>query len=117
MKRNGPPNGSGPSADKLRVAGQHSHTRSDAGPATPTMPAPRRDSPVTCRACGKRVSRRGRAQIYCSRRCRQHAYWDRRVLADISAIVTHDRALYDPPQIIEQNQGLAEGEIPIERFI
>jgi hypothetical protein len=90
MKRVGPRFGSGPSADKLRVAGRRSHTRSDAGRATPTSPAPQRDSPVTCRTCGKRVSRKGRPQIYCSRRCRQRTYWDRRVLAAISRIVTHD---------------------------
>jgi hypothetical protein len=90
MKRHGPPIGSGPGADKLRVAGRRSHTRSDAGHATPKTPVPRRDSPVTCSACGKRVARRGRSQIYCSRRCRQREYWDRRVLAGISAIVTHD---------------------------
>jgi hypothetical protein len=90
MKRRGPPVGSGPGADKLRVARQRSHTRSDAGRATSTSPVPRRDSPVTCHACGKHVSRKGRRQIYCSRRCRQRAYWDRRVLAAISRTVTHD---------------------------
>ena len=90
MKRHYPPIGSGSSADKLRVAGRHSHTRSDAGPAIPKTAVPRRESPVTCRACGKRVPRRGRLQIYCSRRCRQRAYWDRRVLTGISAIGTHD---------------------------
>jgi hypothetical protein len=58
--------------------------------AHPDQQRHRRDSPVTCHSCGKRVSRRGRSQIYCSRRCRQRAYWDRRVLAGISAIVTHD---------------------------
>jgi hypothetical protein len=56
MKRHGPPNGSGPSAD-LRVAGQRLHSRSDAGRATPISAAPRRDGPVGCHACGKRVSR------------------------------------------------------------
>jgi hypothetical protein len=89
MNRVGPPIGSGPSADHLRVAGRRSHTRSDAGRATPTSPA-QRDSPVACRTCGKRVSRKGRSQIYCSRRCRQRAYWDRRVLAATAGIVTHD---------------------------
>ena len=90
MKRHGPPIGSGPRADKLRVARRRSHTRSDAGRATSTSPVPRRDSRVTCHSCGKCVSRRGRAQVYWSRRWRQRAYWDRRVLAGISAIVTHD---------------------------
>jgi hypothetical protein len=36
-----------------------------------------RDALVICRACGKRVPRKGRFQAYCSRRCRQRAYWDR----------------------------------------
>jgi hypothetical protein len=54
--------------------------------------ASRRDSPVTCVACGKRVGRRGRKQKYCSRRCRQRDYWDRRALAKISAVVTHHSA-------------------------
>ena len=49
-----------------------------------------RDAPVTCRACGKRVPRKGRSQAYCSRRCRQRAYWDRKAIAKISAIVTHN---------------------------
>jgi hypothetical protein len=91
MKRRGPIAG-GPDTDKLRGGRRRSLTRSDAGRATLTSqsPVPRRDSPVTCHACGKRVSRRGRSQIYCSRRCRQRAYWDRRALAGISAIVTHD---------------------------
>ena len=49
-----------------------------------------RDAPVTCSACGKRVPRKGRLQAYCSRRCRQRAYWDRKAVAKISTIVTHD---------------------------
>jgi len=52
--------------------------------------SPRRDAPVTCIACGKRVRRKGRKQKYCSRRCRQRDYWNRRALAKISAVVTHD---------------------------
>lgn len=74
----------------LRVAGRRLHSRSDPGRATPTSPAPRRDNPVTCHAYGKRVARKGRFQIHCSRRCRQRAYWDRHVLAAVSSIVTHD---------------------------
>jgi endogenous inhibitor of DNA gyrase (YacG/DUF329 family) len=49
-----------------------------------------RDALVICRACGKRVPRKGRFQAYCSRRCRQRAYWDRKAIAKISATVTHD---------------------------
>jgi hypothetical protein len=47
---------------------------------------------VKCIACGKRVPRKGRKQKYCCRRCRQRDYWDRRALAKISAVVTHDAA-------------------------
>ena len=113
MKRHGPPIGSGPRADKLRVARRRSHTRSDAGRATSTSPVPRRDGPVTCHACGKRVSRRGRSQIYCSRRCRQRAYWDRRVLAGISAVVTHDAGRSTTPcKSISKIKGLQRAKSP-----
>jgi hypothetical protein len=45
MKRYGPPFGSGPSAEKrMRVAGQHSHTRSDSGPASFSSPSPARST-------------------------------------------------------------------------
>jgi hypothetical protein len=54
--------------------------------------ASRRDSPVRCVACGKRVGRKRRTQKFCSRRCRQRDYWDRRALAKISAVVTHHSA-------------------------
>jgi hypothetical protein len=70
----------------------------DHGLAACATSSPRRDSPVTCRARGKRVSRRGRSQIYCSRRCRQRAYWDRRVLAAFSAIVSHDSKIKALPR-------------------
>jgi hypothetical protein len=111
MKRRDPPFGGGPGADTLRVAGHGSHTRSDPGRATPTPPAPRRDSPVTCPACGKRVSRKGRSQIYCSRRCRQRAYWDRRVLAAISRNVTHDaRHSTNPRKSISNINGLQKAK-------
>ncbi len=39
MKRRGPPFGSGPSSEKLRVAGERSHTRSDAGRASSPSPS------------------------------------------------------------------------------
>jgi endogenous inhibitor of DNA gyrase (YacG/DUF329 family) len=60
--------------------------------------ASRRDSPVTCVACGKRTKRKGRYQKYCSRRCRQRDYWDRRALAKISAVVTHHSAHSTTPR-------------------
>jgi hypothetical protein len=33
--------------------------------------AARRDIPVTCRTCGRRVERAARQQLYCSRACRE----------------------------------------------
>ncbi len=51
MKRIGPPLGSGPGADKLRVAGQRPHILSDAGRATPPAPLasePRSVEPISC---------------------------------------------------------------------
>jgi endogenous inhibitor of DNA gyrase (YacG/DUF329 family) len=64
---------------------------------------PRRDTPVTCIACGKRVRRKGRKQKYCSRRCRQRDYWDRCALAKISAVVTHDTGRSTTPQKSSSN--------------
>jgi hypothetical protein len=51
-----------------------------------------RDEPVACRECGKRIRRKGRTQIYCSRRCRQRAYLERRYMAMVSRFVTHHTA-------------------------
>jgi hypothetical protein len=41
--------------------------------------AARRDAPVTCPACGRRVTRKARQQIFCSRRCRQRANYAKAV--------------------------------------
>ena len=71
------------SAARDHQSGGQNHRRCDSSSATP-----RRDTPVTCIACGKRVRRKGRKQKYCSRRCRQRDYWDRRALAKISALDT-----------------------------
>jgi hypothetical protein len=57
-----------------------------------------RDALVICRACGKRVPRKGRFQAYCSRRCRQRAYWDRKAIAKISATVTRTPGTLRPPK-------------------
>jgi hypothetical protein len=48
-----------------------------------------RDEPVICPECGQRIRRQGRNQIYCSRRCRQRAYRERRCMAMVSRFVTH----------------------------
>jgi hypothetical protein len=50
----------------------------------------RRDAPVVCPSCGRTVKRKSRQQTYCSRRCRQRAYWERCATAKIAAFVTHD---------------------------
>jgi hypothetical protein len=65
----------------------------------------RRDAPVKCARCGceKRVRRKGRNQRFCSRRCRQRDYWDRRALAKISALVTHDTGHSTTPQKSSSN--------------
>jgi hypothetical protein len=52
--------------------------------------ATRCDTPVNCPACGRAVPRKARQQTYCSRRCRQRAYWDRKATARIAASVTRD---------------------------
>lgn len=57
-----------------------------------------RDEPVECRECGKRIRRKGRTQIYCSRRCRQRAYLERRYMAMVSRFVTHHTARSTTPQ-------------------
>ena len=83
-----------------------------ANPKASTWQASRRDTPVACVACGKRSKRKGRHQKYCSRRCRQRDYWDRRALANISAVVTHHSAhSTPPPQIIKQIQWTATAKI------
>jgi predicted nucleic acid-binding Zn ribbon protein len=38
-----------------------------------TVQVQRRDAPVTCDACGRRVARKSRQQKFCSDRCRQFA--------------------------------------------
>jgi endogenous inhibitor of DNA gyrase (YacG/DUF329 family) len=78
--------------------GDRGRIASVANPKTSNGQASRRDTPVTCVACGKRVGRKGRKQKYCSRRCRQRDYWDRRALAKISAVVTHHSAHSTTPR-------------------
>ena len=55
-----------------------------------SRPALQRDTPVVCPSCGRKINRKSRQQAYCSRRCRQRAYWDRKATAKIAAIVTPD---------------------------
>jgi hypothetical protein len=58
--------------------------------------ASRRDAPVICPVCERRVDRRMRGQRYCSRRCRQKANYAAKVArGDFS---THTTALPTPPE-------------------
>lgn len=80
------------SATRDHQSGGHDHRGCHSSSAT-------RDAPVICLGCRKRVRRKGRTQKYCSRRCRQRAYWGRRALAKISAVVTHhDTRHFTTPQ-------------------
>ena len=84
------------SATRDRHSGGNDHRPCHSSSAT-------RDAPVICLGCGKRVRRKGRTQKYCSSRCRQRAYWDRRALATISAAVTHDTGHSMTPQKSSSN--------------
>jgi hypothetical protein len=58
--------------------------------------ASRRDAPVICPVCERRVDRRMRGQRYCSRRCRQKANYAAKVArGDFS---THTTSLPTPPE-------------------
>jgi hypothetical protein len=48
----------------------------------------RRDSRVSCPICRRSVRRKARQQTFCSRKCRQRAYWNRKATDKISAFVT-----------------------------
>jgi len=38
-----------------------------------------RETPVACPACGKRVKRKSRSQVYCSTKCRERAHYAKSV--------------------------------------
>jgi hypothetical protein len=67
-------------------------------------PVARRDAPVVCPSCGRAVKRKSRQQAYCSRRCRQRAYWERCATAKIAAFVTHDTGR--SPQGLKSGSGI-----------
>jgi hypothetical protein len=58
--------------------------------------ASRRDAPVICLVCERRVDRQMRGQRYCSRRCRQKANYAAKV--DRGDFSTHTTALPTPPR-------------------
>jgi hypothetical protein len=49
----------------------------------------RRDAQVLCPACHRAVPRKSRQQAFCSRKCRQRAYWNKKAIGKISGYVTH----------------------------
>src|SRR5205814_5289092 len=59
------------------------------------LPHYRKDAPVTCAACGRRVARKARQQRYCSDRCRDYEKGQRRVRK--SFLSTDTRASPNPP--------------------
>src|SRR5438477_11732870 len=58
------------------------------------LPHYRKDAPVTCAACGRRVARKARQQRYCSDRCRNYQKGQRRVRK--SFLSTDTRASPNP---------------------
>jgi hypothetical protein len=60
----------------------------------------RRDAPVTCDACGRRVARKSRQQKFCSDRCRQFAARENKARTAIkNPVVGQDTGhVTDPPK-------------------
>jgi hypothetical protein len=58
------------------------------------LPHYRKDTPVTCAACGRRVTRKARQQRFCSDRCRDYEKGQRRVRK--SFLSTDTRASPNP---------------------
>ena len=74
---------------------------------TPASQSARRDAPVFCPACRRSVRRRARQQAFCSRKCRQRAYWNRKATDKISAFVTRGTGCStDPPKSLNENNAL-----------
>ena len=68
------------------------------------LPHYRKDAPVTCAACGRRVARKVRQQRYCSDRCRDYEKGQRRVRK--SFLSTDTRASPNPPFLPTKNNEL-----------
>jgi len=68
------------------------------------LPHCRKDAPVTCAACGRRVARKARQQRYCSDRCRDYQKGQRRVRK--SFLSTDTRASPNPPFLANKNNEL-----------
>jgi hypothetical protein len=64
--------------------------------------AARRDAPVLCRVCGRRVERAARQQLYCSRACRERG--KERVRK--ASLGRHTGAPPNPPKKSNGNNGL-----------
>ena len=73
--------------------------------------APRRDAPVTCPVCGRRVRRKARQQTFCSRRCRQRANYANRIAQGrFNTFATQDTAL--PTNPLENVHGVNALQAP-----
>ena len=68
------------------------------------LPHYRKDAPVVCAACGRRVGRKARQQRYCSDRCRDYEKGQRRVRK--SFLSTDTRASPNPPFLANKNKEL-----------
>jgi hypothetical protein len=85
-----------PSLPKPPVISADVAMRFTAKPPSPAFKCVRRDDPVIC-PCGKRVVRKSKTQTFCSRRCRQRDYWNRRAIAKISSLTSrHTRHSTSP---------------------
>jgi hypothetical protein len=68
------------------------------------LPHYRKDAPVVCAACGRRVARKARQQLYCSDRCRDYQKGQRRVRK--SFLSTDTRASPNPLFFSNKNNEL-----------
>ena len=66
-----------------------------------------RDAPVWCPTCRRSVPRKSRQQVFCSRKCRQRAFWNKKATEKISAFVTLGTGRStDPLKSANENNGL-----------
>src|SRR5215467_6203287 len=73
----------------------------------------RRDTPVTCEACGRRVARKSRQQKFCSDNCRQFAQRENRAsqleartAIKNSVLGPRYRTCHEPPKSANKINGL-----------
>ena len=79
----------------------------------------KRDAPVTCDACGRRVVRKSRQQKFCSDRCRDYARRENKARTAIkNSVLGQDTGhVTNPPFLSNKNNGLerakSESSIPL----